>query len=138
VGEGALWVVDRLLSTVTPVDLETGRTGTPIIIAGDIDAIDAGAGGVWLLDSGAGTVTRIDPQDHSVGGSIGIGEGATSITAAFGSTWITVPSARDLVRIDPLTRDVQRVDVNAAAIFAAPDRQTGWLWLVVRPPEDAG
>jgi hypothetical protein len=48
---------------------ETGRTGTPIIIAGDIDAIDAGAGGVWLLDSGAGTVTRIDPQDHSVGGS---------------------------------------------------------------------
>jgi hypothetical protein len=73
-----------------------------------------------------------------VGGSIGIGEGATSITAAFGSTWITVPSARDLVRIDPLTRDVQRVDVNAAAIFAAPDPQTGWLWLVVRPPEDAG
>jgi len=138
VGEGALWVVDRLRSTVTPVDLETGRTGTPIIIAGDIDAIDAGAGGVWLLDSGAGTVTRIDPQDHNVGGSIGIGEGATSITAAFGSTWITVPSARDLVRIDPLTRDVQRVDVNAAAIFAAPDRQTGWLWLVVRPPEDAG
>jgi hypothetical protein len=49
-----------------------------------------------------------------------------------------VPSARDLVRIDPLTRDVQRVDVTAAAIFAAPDRQTGWLWLVVRPPEDAG
>ena len=136
VGEGAVWTVDRVRSTVTPVDLETGRPGEPIAIAGDVREIAVGSGGVWLLDANAGTVTAIDTESRSVQPPIGIGEGATSITAAFGSVWVTFPDDRDVVRIDPLTRDVQRIAVDAAATFAAPDAKTGWLWLIVTPPSN--
>jgi streptogramin lyase len=138
VGEGSLWAVDRLGSTVTPVDLDTGRSGKQIIVPGSVDQIAAGAGGVWLLDGDAGTVSRIDPKARTVDAPIGIGSGASSITAAFGAVWVTVPADRDIVRIDPLTADVQRIAVNAAGIWSAPDTRTGWLWLVVEPPADVG
>ena len=138
VGEGALWAVDRVRSIVTPVATGTGRPHSSIPIPGEVDAIAAGAGGVWLLDREGGTVTRIDPQTETVKASIGIGAGGNSITAAFDSVWITLPDDQDLVRIDPLTGAAERISIGAAATYAAPDPQTGWLWLIVIPPAGAG
>ena len=115
------------------------QIGKQITVPGSVDQIAAGAGGVWLLDGDAGTVSRIDPKARTVDAPIGIiGSGASSITAAFGAVWVTVPADRDIVRIDPLTADVQRIAVNAAGIWSAPDTRTGWLWLVVEPPADVG
>ena len=45
VGLGAIWIVDELDSTVTPVDIETLSADPPIAIAGDLTDVEAGAGG---------------------------------------------------------------------------------------------
>jgi streptogramin lyase len=134
VGEGSVWAVDQVRSTVTPVDPNTPEVGHAIAVPGDIDELAVGAGGVWVLDRSAGTVTRIDPRTGAVGAAIGIGEGARSLATGFGDVWVTMPADRDLVKIDPLTREATRMRVDAAATLVAADPASGSLWLVAVPP----
>ena len=133
-GEGALWVVDRLGSTVTPVDLDTGDPEEPIAVSGNIDAIATGQGGLWLLDSAGGTVTEIEAETRTAQAPIGVGPGGSAIAAGFGSIWVTKPADETIVRIDPVTRDIETIDVHASAVGITPDPQSGKLWLVVEPP----
>ncbi len=133
VGEGKLWVANQLASTITPVNLRTGRAGSPVSISGNIDAIAVGEGGVWVLDRSGGTVTEIDAPSLTAQPSIGVGSGATSIAVGFGAVWVSKPADPSVIRVDPVTGQTETIEVHASPVRLVPDVQTGKLWLVVVP-----
>jgi len=128
-GADKLWVANALTSTMTPVNVRTGRPGMALHVPGNISSFAVGEGGVWILDRGAGTVTLVDPRTGNVQ-SIGIGPGGTSIVVAYDAIWVTNPSLHMVTRIDPLTRMTDTFDVHAPVTTSVAEPVSGMLWLV--------
>jgi Adenylate and Guanylate cyclase catalytic domain len=61
-GDGALWVLDTLQGKITRVDPATGRSPTPLIVAGDLKSVVVGGGYLWAADATGNAIQRI-PED---------------------------------------------------------------------------
>ncbi len=134
VGFGGVWVIDKLLGTLTRVDPETLELADPVEIAGELDAIAVGAGSVWILDSNAGVVIRVDPDTLAVDSPIRVGSDPTDIAVGLGAVWVTNRGDGTISRIDPVTASATPIEVGAPVASIAVDEATGTLWVAVQPP----
>jgi YVTN family beta-propeller protein len=134
VGLGAVWIVDELDSTVTPVDIETLSADPPIAIAGDLTDIEAGAGGVWVVDERGGVVIAIDPTTLRPVDPIRVGAEPTDAAVGLDAIWVTNRGDGTISRIDPVTGSVtDTIDVGAPVSAIDVDERQGTLWVVVSP-----
>ena len=132
VGLGAIWIVDELDSTVTPVDIETLSADPPIAIAGDLTDVEAGAGGVWIVDERGGVVIEINPTTLRPVDQIRVGAEPTDAAVGLGAIWVTNRGEGTISRIDPVTGDVtDTIEIGAPVAAVDVDEGSGTLWVVV-------
>ena len=130
VGEGAVWVLDNLHSSVSPIDPATNELGEPIHVSGDLDQLAAGAGGVWVLDRG-GIVSLIDPRREIVVDTIAVGEAVlTDMTTGLDAVWVGSEDGA-IYRIDPTTRQVTAFDVGSPISAVAVDASSKTIWATI-------
>jgi streptogramin lyase len=119
VGEGYVWVVNRVGRSVTQLDPGTDRVveDIPLTGSGFPSTIAVGEGAVWVgvdgdypLGLASPSVHKIDPRDHQDVASIPIqGELVWAVVATGdGAVW-AAGNGGQLVRIDPRTNAAERV-----------------------------
>jgi streptogramin lyase len=102
-GEGAVWVTDGRLDTVTKIDPRTARrVGAPIPTGRLPLALGVGNGSVWVATSDDKTIVRIDPDARRlVGKPISLGAEPGDIAVSEGAVWVSLPGRSAVRRIDP-------------------------------------
>lgn len=128
-GFGSLWVPNCGDSTLSRVDLETGKvTATvPMTFAGSEGGIAVGAGSVWVMTDAKSTLARIDPANDRVIAEVHLAPG--SFTVAFGEDAVFVTSTEKslVTRVDPRTNSiVGTVTVGPAPRFLAVGEGSVW------------
>jgi len=89
VGEGAVWVTNRVDGTVSRIDPVSGEVTDTIPVGGDPIRVAVGEGAVWVTDYLDGTVSRIDPVSREAADtapSTVPDEGPPSPTSALGAS----------------------------------------------------
>jgi serine/threonine-protein kinase len=87
VGEGGVWVANRLADTVARIDSETNRLAEAFPTGRDPAAIAVGAGAVWVANDRDGSVTRYDPKTADIS-TIQVGGTPVAIAVGFGGVWV--------------------------------------------------
>jgi YVTN family beta-propeller protein len=112
VGGGSLWVVDRLVNSVSRIDLATAKVEDEVPVGADPLRTAFGFGALWVANSDDATVSVIRP---------GVAEPETvqvegrpfGIDAGEGAVWVGSNSLSQIVRIDADTRRVvARINVS--------------------------
>jgi class 3 adenylate cyclase/streptogramin lyase len=114
VGEGSLWVADRVDNVVVRLDPFTGHEQARIRIGGGPTGIGVSGSvpGVWVMTGRA--VWRIDPTTNEVNKTIPLDARPTGITVGEGAVWVSlIAGAHGLIRIDPGTGAAQSIDTTS-------------------------
>jgi peptide/nickel transport system substrate-binding protein len=114
IGEGAVWVVSGVTSSVDQVDLETRHVTRTIRVGNGASALAVVGDEVWVANALDGTISIIDAESGGVE-TIPAGEGPASIVAAGESVWIADELDGTLLEIDAANRTVEPpVELGAA------------------------
>ena len=135
VGQGSVWVMDRLNGEVVRIDPVEEAVGDRVRVPGDLTEIAAGDGGVWVLDRSAGTITRIDGADAPAD-PIRVGPSPSSIAVGLGAVWVTDEDG-NLYRVDPQLRRSEAIELGNPLGPVAVDELNGAIWVGVLEPGSA-
>jgi len=115
-GEGSIAVDERYVwfasnedghsSTLSQVDVKTGRKLKGIAVGKDTGVVKLAFGSVWAISSGDGNVYRVNPATRKVTAMITVAEGPRFTTEGAGSLWVLTQSDGNVTRIDPATNKV--------------------------------
>jgi len=118
-GEGSIAVDERYVwfasnedghsSTLSQVDVKTGRKLKGIAVGKDTGVVKLAFGSVWAISSGDGNVYRVNPATRKVTAMITVAEGPRFTTEGAGSLWVLTQSDGNVTRIDPATNKVVAV-----------------------------
>ena len=138
VGEGAVWVIDKLTGSLTEIDPRTGAAQASADLPGNLDDVVAGGGSVWVLDRAVGTVSVVDPQTLTVDATVRVGEEEEADTV-FGAASCSKPTAlrTTMSRIDPVTRELTTYPMAGPVVDVAVDQDTGALWVLISDSGDS-
>jgi DNA-binding beta-propeller fold protein YncE len=113
VGGGSLWVVDRLVNSVTRIDLARGTVEDSIPVGADPLVAAFGFGALWVANSDDATVSVIRPGVDAVD-TVRVLDRPFGIAAGEGGVWIPSNAWGKIVRIDPDTRRaIRQIDIGA-------------------------
>ena len=133
VGEGAVWVIDRLRGRLVKISRDYGtvlgrsRRGSTATLSTiddrfDIDpwSVAAGAGGIWLTD-GSSTLLRADPASGRVVSRYEVRVPLNGVAASNDAVWAISGSSAAVLRIDPRTgRVTARIAIVASRGTESP------------------
>ena len=105
VGEGAVWAMSDIESTLMRID-PTQNAIVARIKVSPPEAAAAGDGGVWLSYPLADKVSRIDPATNKVVATIHVGPQPVGIAVSPGAVWVVNGGAPSVSRIDPVTNRI--------------------------------
>jgi virginiamycin B lyase len=105
VGEGAVWAMNDVTSTLMRIDPKRNAVVARIEVLSGEDAA-AGGGAVWITDPSTDTVYRIDPRTNRVTASIPVAPHPAGIAISQGAVWVALTDGPSVVRIDPTTNRV--------------------------------
>jgi virginiamycin B lyase len=128
-GFGSLWVPNCGDSTLTRIDLATGKpTATfPLTFADAEGGIATGAGSVWVLTDVRSTLARIDPATNKIVAEIRVAPGSAAVAFGEKSVFVTSPKESSLTRVDPKTNlVVETVKVGPGPRFLAIGEGSAW------------
>jgi DNA-binding SARP family transcriptional activator/DNA-binding beta-propeller fold protein YncE len=112
VGGGSLWVVDRLVNSVSRVDLKSMRIEDSIRVGADPLVAAFGFGALWVANSDDATVSVIRPGVERPE-TIQVGSRPFGIAVGEGAVWVGSNTLSTVSRIDPDTRRVvEEIDVS--------------------------
>lgn len=131
VGEGAVWVIDKLSGSLTAIDPETGAVRDSVNLSGNLDAVVAGGGSVWVLDKAVGIVSAVDPQTLTVEATVRVGDGEEGIVSGAGAVWLADGDAGSISRIDPLTRELTVFPMAGPVAEVAVDPDASAVWILL-------
>ncbi len=110
-GEGAVWVANWHINSVTRIDPRTNQVvGEPIPIGFHAGNIAAGLGSVWVTSDYRspmdGTpedvvLVRIDPKTNQAAETIPLGGHPIDAEIAGDAVWVSVQGSDKIVRINP-------------------------------------
>jgi YVTN family beta-propeller protein len=113
VGGGSLWVVDRLVNSVTRIDLARGTVEGSVRVGRDPLVATFGFGALWVANADDATVSVIRPGVDEVD-TVHVRERPFGIAAGEGGVWVGSNQWATITRIDPDTRRVvEHIDVGA-------------------------
>ena len=101
VGEGAVWVTSRYISsngfstsgkrgTVSRIDPRTNAVMKTILVGHEPFAIAAGGGAVWVANRTDSTIMRIDPRTNTVVKTIHVGGEPEGLAVGPDTVWVSV------------------------------------------------
>jgi YVTN family beta-propeller protein len=128
-GFGSLWVPNCGDSTMSRIDLRTGRvTATfPMTFADSEGGIAAGAGSVWVVSDSKSTLVRIDPSTNRIAASIAVAPGSTAVAFGENDAFVSGTRTSVLTRVDPRTNTVvATIPVGPAPRFLAIGEGSVW------------
>ena len=100
--EGAVWVTNPDVGTVTRIDPDEQEVRDSIPVGENPTGIAVGFDAVWVVESGGPSVSRISPATNSVvGDPIAVGNGPAEVAVGEGSVWVTNRFDGTISRIDP-------------------------------------
>jgi DNA-binding SARP family transcriptional activator/DNA-binding beta-propeller fold protein YncE len=105
VGGGSLWVVDRLVNSVSRIDLKSMRIHDSIRVGADPLVAAFGFGALWVANSDDATVSVIRPGVERPE-TINVRSRPFGIAAGEGAVWVGSNTSSIVSRIDPDTRRV--------------------------------
>jgi YVTN family beta-propeller protein len=135
VGEGAVWAMSDIKSTLIRIDPSRNVVVARIKVSPPESAA-AGDGALWLAYPSQNTVLRIDPVTNKVTATIHVGPQPAGIALSPGAVWVANAGGPSVSRIDPSTnRVVATLRVGPklaccsehASLIATP----GALWVAV-------
>jgi YVTN family beta-propeller protein len=115
VGEGAVWVMSDLVSTLFRIDPQRNAVIARIKVKPSKPCPEfpqacseaaAGNGAVWVSHPSDDTVSRIDPQTSSVVATIPVGRHPDGIAVSPGAVWVANSGGPSVSRIDPASNRV--------------------------------
>lgn len=116
VGGGSLWVVDRLVNSISRIDLKSGRVADSIRVGTDPLVAAFGFGALWVANSDDATVSVIRPGVARPE-TIIVRDRPFGIAAGEGAVWVGSNTLSTVSRIDPDTRRVVKdIDVSRAGL----------------------
>jgi branched-chain amino acid transport system substrate-binding protein len=133
VGEGAVWVVDRLRGRLVKISPDyatvvgTSRSGSTATMSTiddrfDVDpwSVAAGAGGIWITD-GSSTLRRAEPRNGRIVRRLHAGVPLNGVAVGEHAVWAISGSSAGVLRIDPRTGKVTaRVAIVASRGTRSP------------------
>jgi YVTN family beta-propeller protein len=139
VGEGAIWVIDRLLNTLNRIDASTNTVSAtfaftvPNAHVMNPAVIKVGLGRVWITAGGT-AMLRIDPRNGRA--TLVRIPGADTVwleSLAHGAVWAWTDSGAELWRIDAKTGEAVRAGAFGAAddffnLTPQPSVPAGEMW----------
>ncbi len=128
-GFGSLWVPNCGDSTLSRIDLSTGKVSAtvPMTFADSEGGIATGAGSVWVVTDQKSTLARIDPATNKIVAEMRVAPGSCAV--AFGEKSLFVTSSQEnlLTRIDPKTNlVVETIKVGPTPRFLAIGEGSVW------------
>jgi YVTN family beta-propeller protein len=135
VGEGAVWAMSNVESTLMRIDPARNAVAARIKVSPP-QAMAAGDGAVWLTYPTDDTVSRIDPATNRVTASIHVGPRPTEVAISPGAVWVADSYGPSVSRIDPATnRVVATIRVGPTRACCAEHMSLtvtgGKLWVAV-------
>jgi DNA-binding beta-propeller fold protein YncE len=116
VGGGSLWVVDRLVNSISRIDLKSGRVEDSIRVGADPLVAAFGFGALWVANSDDATVSVIRPGVARPE-TIVVSSRPFGIAAGEGAVWVGSNTRSTVSRIDPDTRRVVKdIDVSRSGL----------------------
>jgi len=128
-GFGSLWVPNCGESTMSRVDLKTGKvTATlPTTIGDSEGGIATGAGSIWLMTDTKGTLARFDPATNRVVAEITVAPGSFGIAFGEGAVWVTSSEKNVVTRVNAFTNVVEHtIPVGPTPRFLAVGEGSVW------------
>ena len=133
VGEGVLWVIDRLRGRLVKISpdygtvLGTSKTGSTATLSTiddrfDVDpwSIAAGAGGIWITD-GSSMLRRAEPTNGTMVRRYDMGVPLNGVAVGEDAVWAISGSSATVLRIDARTGKVTaRIAIVASKRTQAP------------------
>jgi virginiamycin B lyase len=105
VGEGAVWAMSDLESTLLRIDPRRNTVDARIKVEPS-GAAAAGNGALWLSHPGDNTVSRIYSRTNRVTATIPVGPQPDGIAVSSGAIWVANAGGPSVSRIDPDTNRV--------------------------------
>jgi streptogramin lyase len=136
VGEGAIWAMSDVASTLMRIDPAKNAVVAKVRLDSTPESVAAGAGAVWLSYPFENVVRRIDPRTNKVTATIHIGPQPEGIAAVPGAVWVANAGGPSIARIDPTTnRVVATIRVGPKAACCAQHMslvaRSGSVWVAV-------
>jgi hypothetical protein len=131
VGQGNVWVLDRIQGRVIPISSASGRVGQSIALPGDPSAVAVGGGALWIADR-EGTVDRIPIGGTGGVESVRLGGDPVDVAFGAGAVWVADCKRGTVDRIDPLTARVQKtIHLGGSPTDLAIGQ--GGVWALIAP-----
>ena len=111
-GDGAVWLSNPSLNTVTRVDPATNTVTATIPVGPQPQGIAVSPGAVWVANAGGPSVSRIDPATNRVVATIRVGPKRdccaehTSVIASPRAVWVALANGKSIVHVDPATNSI--------------------------------
>jgi YVTN family beta-propeller protein len=126
-GDGAVWVANYNVGTVSRIDEATHALVQTIPEVSTPSGIAIGFGAVWVANNFDGTVTWINPAVNRVVKTIKVGNGPSGVAVGDGSVWVTNSSDSTLSRINPITGAAKTIPLGGDATDLAAGYGAVWV-----------
>lgn len=108
VGDGAVFVTNRVRNTLTRIDLTTRAVSGEIDLGQQPQAVAAGEGSIWVANVIDRTIWRIDPLTLTRTGETTLSASPHDLALCQGRLWVTSPLGNSLTVIDVATNALQQ------------------------------
>jgi len=127
-GNGALWVTEEEVGTVSRFDPKTGAVVAKIPVGKRPEGFAFGLGAVWVPNWASDTVSRIDPKTNQVVATIPVGRGPLDVVLGQGSVWVANEKDRSVWRLDPGTNKLTAIiHTEGRPVAMAADGGAVWV-----------
>ena len=107
-GEGAVWVANRLENTLTRIDLTTQVVTGTAPVGQQPAAVIVGDDSIWVANAIDRTIWRIDPASMERTAEVSVVDTPYDLALGFGRVWVTSELEGSVTVIDASSNTIQR------------------------------
>jgi YVTN family beta-propeller protein len=130
IGQGAVWVANKLDNSVSRIDPETNRVVATVPADDGVADLAVARDAVWTGGDRQGVprVARIDPRTNRVVATVPIGSQPSGLAVTDDAVWVATLVDGTITRIDPRTNQVTAtIRTGGRPVHVAADDQAVWV-----------
>ena len=130
IGQGAVWVANKLDNSVSRIDPQTNRVVATISVPDGVADLAVSRDAVWTGGDrrGVARVVRIDPRTNRVVAAVPVGSQPSGLAATDDAVWVTTLIDGTITRIDSQTNQVTAtIHTGARPVQVAADDRAVWV-----------
>ena len=130
VGEGSVWVTNRLYNVVSRIDLTTLSVASDIAVGEQPESVTVGGGWIWVGSTVDRTIWRIDPNTFEAVNQLTLADAPYDLAYGFDRLWVSSTTGNSVVVIDGTSTTIQQtIDVPAAPRGLTVGTESVWVAL---------